>query len=53
MRDRKKDTEKLSISLKENGLHSLWRGIEAYEEYDKSHETLLLKDAIMFFASRR
>ena len=48
MPDPKKTTGKLSISLRENGLHSLSRGIEAYEEYDKSHEKLLLKDAIMF-----
>lgn len=37
------------ITLKENGLHSLWRGIEAFENYNKTQDKMLLKDAIMFF----
>jgi hypothetical protein len=36
------------ISLKENGLHSLWRGIEAYQKYARTQDKWLLKEAIMF-----
>ncbi|MBN1875916.1 MAG: hypothetical protein JXA33_16960 [Anaerolineae bacterium] len=39
---------KLKIDLKENGLHSLWRGIEAYQEYTQAQDKWLLKEAIMF-----
>lgn len=40
---------KLKISLRENGLHSFWRGIDGYGEYDKNHSKWALKDAIIFF----
>ena len=36
------------ISLKENGLHSLWRGIESYQKYIRTQDKWLLKEAIMF-----
>jgi hypothetical protein len=48
MSNKEKQTEKLVISLRENGLHSLWRGIESYGAYDKNQDKLMLKDAIMF-----
>jgi hypothetical protein len=41
-----KDTFK--ISLKENGLHSLWRGIESFQAYTKTQDKWLLKEAIVF-----
>lgn len=43
-----KYSEKFIISLQENGLHSLWRGIESYGTYEKTGNKLTLKDAIMF-----
>lgn len=36
------------IDLRENGVHSLWRGIESFEEYDRAEDKMLLRDAIMF-----
>ena len=36
------------ISLRENGAHSLWRGIESFDEFDNSQNKMMLKDAIMF-----
>lgn len=36
------------ITLKENGIHSLWKGLEAFEEYSASQDQMLLKDAIIF-----
>ena len=45
----RKDLHKFKISLKENGVHSLWRGIESFENYGKNQDAFLLKDAIMFF----
>lgn len=48
MTKKKSSSDKLTISLRENGLHSLWRGIDSYGIYDKKHEKLVLKDAIMF-----
>ena len=47
MTKKKSSSEKLTISLRENGLHSLWRGIDSYGIYDKKHDKLILKDAIM------
>lgn len=40
-------SEKFAISLRENGLHSLWRGIESYETFDETQDKLALKEAIM------
>ena len=40
--------EKLEISLWENGLHSLWRGLACYAEYRETNDRMLVKDAIMF-----
>jgi hypothetical protein len=40
--------DKFTISLRENGLHSLWRGIELYGIFDKAQDKLILKDAIIF-----
>jgi hypothetical protein len=36
------------INLKENGLHSLWRGIESYQEYTRTQGRWRLKEAIIF-----
>ena len=44
----KKPSDTFKISLRENGVHSLWRGIESFEEYDRTQDKMLLKDAIMF-----
>ena len=44
----KKAKARFQMSLKENGLHSLWRGIESYQEYEKSEDTWFLKEAVMF-----
>jgi hypothetical protein len=44
----KRTSNKLKINLRENGIHSLWRGIESFEEYDRTQNEMLLKDAIMF-----
>lgn len=41
-------SRKFVISLRENGLHSLWKGIEAYAIFDETQDKLSLKDAIMF-----
>jgi hypothetical protein len=38
---------RVRIALKENGLHSLWKGIEAYEKA-KSGDDWSLKEAVMF-----
>lgn len=45
-----KGYEKLGfkISLRENGLHSLWHGIESYQKYIRTQDKWLLKEAIMF-----
>jgi hypothetical protein len=43
-----KNSENFAISLRENGIHSLSRGIEAFVENSKSQEKKLLKEAIMF-----
>jgi hypothetical protein len=43
-----KNSENFAISLRENGIHSLSRGIEAFVENSKSQEKMLLKEAIMF-----
>lgn len=43
-----KDTKKISITLQENGIHSLWKGIEAFAAYNQSQDKMLIKDAIMF-----
>jgi hypothetical protein len=48
MTKKKSPSDKLTISLRENGLHSLWRGIDSYGIYDEKHDKLVLKDAIMF-----
>jgi len=48
MSKKEKQPEKFVISLRENGLHSLWRGIESYGTYDRNQDKLMLKDAIMF-----
>ena len=48
MSKKEKPSEKFTISLRENGLHSLWRGIEAYGAFDRTQDKLTLKDAIMF-----
>lgn len=47
MSETENNSGKFYISLRENGVHSLWRGIESYEEYDRTHDMMLLKDAIM------
>ena len=39
---------RFNINLLENGVHSLWRGIESFEEYGTTQEKMLLKDALMF-----
>jgi hypothetical protein len=44
----KKAKTRFKIGLKENGLHSLWRGIESYQQYKKSQDIWLLKEAVMF-----
>ncbi len=47
-----RDKGKLKISLLENGVHSLRRGIEAYQQYKEAgirrRDPMLLKDAVMF-----
>nr|MDO8080348.1 hypothetical protein [Candidatus Freyarchaeota archaeon] len=48
MSKEEKNSDKFSISLFENGLHSLWRGIEIYDKYTKTNDNMLLKEAIMF-----
>ena len=48
MPKKEKQPEKFAISLRENGLHSLWHGIESYGIYDRTQDKLMLKDAIMF-----
>ena len=47
MSNNKPSSTKFNVSLLENGVHSLWRGIESYEEHEKTYEKLLLKDALM------
>jgi hypothetical protein len=39
---------KFKIDLRENGLHSWRRGIESYQEYRKTQDKWLLKEAVMF-----
>jgi len=38
--------DRFKIALKENGLHSLWKGISAYDEA-KSGDNWSLKEAVM------
>lgn len=38
----------IKITLKENGLHSLWKGIESYWAYERTKNKWLLKEAILF-----
>ncbi|MEL7657049.1 MAG: hypothetical protein AAGU75_14220, partial [Bacillota bacterium] len=38
---------KLTISLADNGMHSLTRGIQTYTAYSEKVDPMLLKDAIM------
>jgi hypothetical protein len=40
--------DKFTITLRENGLHSLSRALEAYDDYDKHQNKMSLKDAILF-----
>lgn len=42
-----KQSKKLTISLADNGLHSLTRGIQFYKAYSENSDSMLLKDAIM------
>jgi hypothetical protein len=44
----KKANNRFRIGLKENGLHSLWRGVESYQQYRNSPDIWLLKEAVMF-----
>jgi len=39
--------DRFTITLLDNGVHSLRRGIESYEAYDRTQDMMLLKDAIM------
>lgn len=43
-----RDSGKFTISLVDNGKHSLLRGIEAYDKARSSQDPMFLKDAIMF-----
>src|SRR6266481_1213644 len=40
--------DKFQISLRQNGEHSLKRSLESYEDYERTHNQMLLKDTIMF-----
>ncbi len=42
------DSFGFSITLRENGLHSFSRGLDAYDNYLRNRQPILLKDAIMF-----
>lgn len=42
-------SEPLDMSLEENGLHSLKKGIDSYQEFQSTYDYWLLKDSIMFF----
>ncbi len=42
------NSDKFKISLRQNGTHSLWKGIESFTTFQNSQKTLLLKDSIMF-----
>lgn len=42
------NVQRFTISLRENGIHSLERGVTAYADYTARGDKLLLKDAIMF-----
>lgn len=48
MGSRDQPSERVVITLRENGLHSLWRGIVALESADRSKDKFEFKDAIMF-----
>lgn len=39
---------KFKISLRENGEHSFKKGLESYNEYEKTKNQMLLKDTILF-----
>ncbi len=38
----------IKISLRENGEHSFKRSLEFYKAYERTHDQMLLKDAIIF-----
>ncbi len=40
--------KKITFTLKENGLHSLERGLTTFKEFEQTEEMFLLKEAIMF-----
>ena len=42
------ESDPFKITLKENGLHSYWQGIDLYAEYLQSQDKMQLRDAIMF-----
>jgi hypothetical protein len=48
METNKRTRDRFKIGLKANGLHSLWRGIESYQQYKDSRDIWLLKEAVMF-----
>lgn len=40
--------KKITLSLKENGLHSLERGLSIFKSFEQTENIFLLKEAIMF-----
>lgn len=40
--------KKVTITLKENGIHSLEKGLDTFEAYEKNKNNFTLKEAIMF-----
>ena len=40
--------KKFKIGLKENGIHSLTRGLETFELYEEEKDEFILKESIMF-----
>jgi hypothetical protein len=45
---KRENDSRFNIGLKENGQHSLWRGIESYQRYKETQDKWLLKEAVMF-----
>ena len=44
--------KKFQISLKDNGIHSLNKGLSSFKSYEESKNEFELKESIMFFSSR-
>ena len=41
-------TKKITLTLKENGYHSLEKGLTVFKDFEQSEDAFLLKEAIMF-----